>query len=225
MPSMKSRLFPQLLAAILAVSAVGARQPNATPQIRVATGSGIAALPEVKGPFFDIAKYGARPNGPAVANQAAINDAIAAASAAGGGTVLVPSGDFRTYTIRLKSRVGLHLASRDSILRAAVQGAAPAGDGGFYDAPEPNPFVGLQDHGHSHWANSLIYGVDVENVTISGPGLIDGSHFNDRGETIYQIGVQVHEDTSYRRVAFSEGTRFAVLKTYETIEDLSLIHI
>src|SRR4029077_13860635 len=42
---------------------------------------------------------------------------------------------------------------------------------------------------------------------------------NDRGETIYQIGVQVHEDTAYRRVAFTEGTRFAVLKTYETIED------
>jgi regulator of sigma E protease len=41
----------------------------------------------------------------------------------------------------------------------------------------------------------------------------------DRGETIYQIGVQVHEDTAYRRVAFTEGTRFAVTKTYETIED------
>ena len=61
---------------------------------------------------------------------------------------------------------------------------APARDGGFYDAPEPNLFVGLQDHGHSHWANSLIYGVDVENVMISGPGLIDGSHLNARGETV-----------------------------------------
>ena len=30
----------------------------------------------------------------------------------------------------------------------------------------------------------MIYGVDVENVTISGPGLIDGSDVNDRGETI-----------------------------------------
>jgi len=42
---------------------------------------------------------------------------------------------------------------------------------------------------------------------------------NDRGETVYQIGVQVHEDTAYRRVAFAEGTKFAVVKTYETIED------
>ena len=178
---MKFRLLRLLLAAVLLAATAA---PSESQQIRVATGSGVKVLPEVRGPFFDITKYGARPNGPAMANQAAINDAIAAAAAAGGGTVVVPPGVFKTYTIRLKSRVGLHLASRDSILRAAVQGAAPDGDGGFYDAPEPNLFVGLQDHGHSHWANSLIYGLDVENVTISGPGLIDGSYLNDRGETV-----------------------------------------
>ena len=178
---MMFRRFRPLLAAMLVIAAPVL---CASQQIRVATGSGVSRLPEVRGPFFDITKYGARPDGPAVANQAAINDGIAAAAAAGGGTVVVPSGAFRTYTIRLKSRVGLHLASRDSTLRAAVQGASPGGDGGFYDAPEPNLFVGLQDHGHSHWANSLIYGVDVENVMISGPGLIDGSYINDRGETV-----------------------------------------
>jgi regulator of sigma E protease len=42
---------------------------------------------------------------------------------------------------------------------------------------------------------------------------------NDRGETVYQIGVQVHEDTAYRRVAFFEGARYASVKTFETIED------
>ena len=62
---MESRLFHQFLAAMLVVAAVGARQPIAPPQIRVATGSGLAALPEVKGPFFDITKFGAQPNGPA----------------------------------------------------------------------------------------------------------------------------------------------------------------
>ena len=126
--------------------------------IPVATGSGVTALPEPRAPFFDITKFGAAPGGPAVANQRAINDAIAAAASAGGGTVVVPAGVFNTYTIRLKSRVGLHLASRESILRAAVAGTGAGQGGGFYDAPEPNLFVGLQDHGHSHWANSLIYG-------------------------------------------------------------------
>jgi regulator of sigma E protease len=42
---------------------------------------------------------------------------------------------------------------------------------------------------------------------------------NERGETVYQIGVQVHEDLAYRRVAFLEGVRFAGLKTFETIDD------
>jgi regulator of sigma E protease len=42
---------------------------------------------------------------------------------------------------------------------------------------------------------------------------------NDRGETVYQIGVQVHEDSAYRRVAFFEGARYASLKTFETIDD------
>jgi regulator of sigma E protease len=42
---------------------------------------------------------------------------------------------------------------------------------------------------------------------------------NERGETVYQIGVQVHEETAYRRVAFGEGVKFAAVKTYETIDD------
>jgi regulator of sigma E protease len=42
---------------------------------------------------------------------------------------------------------------------------------------------------------------------------------NDRGETIYQIGVQVHEDTAYKRVAFSEGARYAGLVTVEKIKE------
>jgi regulator of sigma E protease len=42
---------------------------------------------------------------------------------------------------------------------------------------------------------------------------------NDRGETVYQIGVQVHEDSAYRRVQFLEGVRLAGLKTFETIDD------
>jgi regulator of sigma E protease len=40
----------------------------------------------------------------------------------------------------------------------------------------------------------------------------------ERGETVYQIGVQVHEDTAYRRVAFGEGVKFAAVSTYETID-------
>jgi len=152
--------------------------------VKVATGSGVLVLPKPKGPMFDITKYGAVADGPAVKNTEAINAAIDAAAAAGGGTVVVPAGTFKTYSIRLKSNVGLHFASADSVIRAAVSGTGKGQDGGNYDAPEKNLFVGLQDGGHSHWANSLIYGIGVSHVMISGPGLIDGSYKDANGVTV-----------------------------------------
>jgi regulator of sigma E protease len=46
---------------------------------------------------------------------------------------------------------------------------------------------------------------------------------NERGETIYQIGVQVHEDTAYKRVAFSEGAKYAGQVTVEKIRETASI--
>ena len=134
--------------------------------------------------MFDITRFGAVSDGPALRNQQAINAAIDAAAKAGGGTVVIPAGTFKTYSIRLRSNVGIHFASKNSILRAAVQGTGEHQDGGFYDAPEVNLFDGLQDMGHSHIANSLIYGIGVNNVMISGPGLIDGSYIDSKGATV-----------------------------------------
>jgi len=163
-----------------------AQTASATPSaaIKIATGSGVITLPKSHGPTFDILKYGAKPDGPAMVNQKAINDAIDAAAAAGGGVVVVPPGAFKTYSIRLKSNVELHFASKDSMLRAAIAGTGAGQDGGYYDAPEKNLFVGVQDEGHSHWANSLIYGIDVHNIMISGPGLIDGSYTDSNGVVV-----------------------------------------
>ncbi len=192
---MKARGFPGALAAVLVSMVVACQSSHrpvvapapaveVNPSIRIATGSGVGVLPEPRAPFFDITAYGAVSGGAALANQAAINAAIDAASAAGGGTVLLPEGDYTTYTVRLRSGVGLHLASPKTVLRAAIAGKGAGKDGGLYDAPEPNLYVGLQDHGHSHFANSLIYGADVSDVMISGPGLIDGSRLDDKGQTL-----------------------------------------
>ena len=179
--------FAGILAALAPCIDSAAAQPASSAPaspIKIATGSGILALPAPKGPMFDITSFGAVPGGPALQNQTAINAAIDAAAKAGGGTVVIPAGTFKTYSIRLKSNVGLHFASGDSILRAAVQGTGEHQDGGFYDAPEVNLFDGVQDMGHSHIANSLIYGIGVENVMISGPGLIDGSYSDSNGVTV-----------------------------------------
>ena len=48
-------------------------------------------------------------------------------------------------------------------------------NGGTYDPAEPNtPWEDYQDYGHNHWHNSLIWGEDIHDFSITGPGLIYG---------------------------------------------------
>jgi polygalacturonase len=97
----------------------------------------------------------------------AIRAAIAAAQA--GDTVRIPAGRFLSFSVPLKSQLHLHLAEG-----AVLEAADPAIHGGRYDEAEPNPWDLYQDFGHSHWKNSLLYGIDVEDIRIDGPGLIHG---------------------------------------------------
>lgn len=134
---------------------------------------------------FDICAYGAGTDMPPVTNTIAINAAIREASIEGG-TVIVPKGDYRVYTIVLMSGVNIYL-SEGSILHAAKTEIKNSyelqeEEGGNYGEPEINLYAGLQDHGHSYFRNSLIYGCDLQDVMIYGPGLIDGSFLNDKGE-------------------------------------------
>src|ERR1039458_10145682 len=60
------------------------------------------------GPFFNILDYGARNDASAPAT-AAIRSAIQAAQAVGGGTVLIPAGNYVSGAIELVSNLTLHL--------------------------------------------------------------------------------------------------------------------
>ena len=132
-------------------------------------GAGLA-LAQMPPRAFDVRTFGATGDGKTL-DTGAINQAIDAAAAAGGGTVLFPAGTYASYSIHLKSNVGLYLDHGATILAADP----PAeGTPGGYDAPEPNPFDLYQDFGHCHWHNSLIWGETLENVSISGPGRIFG---------------------------------------------------
>jgi polygalacturonase len=163
--------------------------------IQLATGNQVAKpdIPSDAAHTFNILDYGAVSyNLPAAStvgtvNQQAIQAAIDAAYAVGGGTVVVPSGNFRTYTIHLKNNVRLLLKEEDSVIQAARSArssnnsAKALNDGGNYTAPEAFFYARLQDQGHSHYMNSLIVAYDAENVIIEGPGLIDGSWVNAAG--------------------------------------------
>ncbi|HEX3983668.1 MAG TPA: glycosyl hydrolase family 28-related protein, partial [Acidisoma sp.] len=124
-------------------------------------------------PVFDPRDYGAVGDGVAL-DSPAINAAIARAAAQGGGTVRLSRGTYRAFSIRLESRIRLHLEA-GSVLLAADPPAEPTATGG-YDLPERSIAARFpyQDFGHSHWRNSLLSGLDLSDVVIDGTGLIWG---------------------------------------------------
>jgi polygalacturonase len=117
----------------------------------------------------NVRAFGAVGDG-SVLDSPAINKAIEAAADRGGGTVFFPAGDYLCTSIHLKSNVGLYLDQG-----ATIVAAKPEPDKGIaYDPPEPNKWDAYQDFGHCHWQNSLIWGENLHDVSILGPGTIWG---------------------------------------------------
>src|SRR5665647_2688986 len=68
----------------------------------------LALSSSAKEVFYNVLDFGARGDGK-TNNTKAINAAIAAAAKNGGGTVYFPAGNFLSFTIRMKSKITLHL--------------------------------------------------------------------------------------------------------------------
>ncbi len=164
---------------------------------------------------YDVKSYGAAGDGKTL-DTAAINKAIDAAAAAGGGTVHFPAGTYASHSIRLKSNIALYLDQGATLL------AAPAEPNVGYDPAEPNEFgdkFRYQDFGHSHWHNSLIWGERLENVSIMGPGKIDGSKGLTRGESTRAnggnkaIALKLCRNVIIRDLTFYMCGHFCILPT------------
>lgn len=108
-----------------------------------------AAVPS----YYNVRKYGAKGDGKNIDSDA-INKAIISASADGGGAVYLPAGTYLSYSIRMKDNIRLYL-DRGAVIKAAV----PTEKQG-YDIAEANEST-YQDFGHSHWKNSLIWGIGL----------------------------------------------------------------
>jgi len=96
---------------------------------------------------FNVKDYGATGR-KADDARPAIEKAIEACAQAGGGTVILPAGDYTSGTIHLRSHVTLHIDA-GATLYAATNDAS-------FDK------------------QGLLYGEDLENVTIEGRGTVDG---------------------------------------------------
>jgi polygalacturonase len=161
--------------------------------------------------FFNVKDFGAKADGKTI-DSPAINSAIDAAVKVGGGTVILPAGTYASYSIRLKSNICLQLEAGATLLAAFPE------NGTGYDAAEPNAYNKYQDFGHSHWHNSLIWGENLENVTICGQGLIDGAGLT-RGESRLPgvgnkaISLKLCHNVILRDVKMQHCGHFALLAT------------
>ena len=136
------------------------------------TGAAGSATPT----FFDVRAFGATGDGKTV-DSPAINKAIEAAAAAGGGTVVFPSGHLFSFSIRLKSHVtsistqGAAILAADSpqarrnhrLHRAAPTTPPSPRPLGRLPGLRPQPLAQLADLGRRH-----------HDFSITGPGLIYG---------------------------------------------------
>jgi polygalacturonase len=130
----------------------------------------VAPVAGAAGPVFDVRAFGATGDGKSI-DSPAINRAIQVASVKGG-VVYVPAGSYACYSLRLASSIVLYLEAGATILAADTP---REGTVSGYDAAESNaPWEAYQDFGHNHWHNSLIWGENIHDVAILGPGLIWG---------------------------------------------------
>ncbi len=114
--------------------------------------------------IFDIREYGAKPDGRTM-NTAAIQRAVIACHAAGGGRVFCGPGDYLTGPLELQDHVELHLAPGCRIL----------------GSPNPADYHPLISEGFRHanapegTADYLIGARHARNIAITGPGEINAS--------------------------------------------------
>ena len=106
---------------------------------------------------YNIRIYGAKGDSKTL-DTAAVQAAIDACTAAQGGVVLVPAGDFVIGTVELKSNVTLHLAAAGRLLGSEKIEHYSAGKG----VPPGNGNV------------VLLYAANAENISIEGRGTVDG---------------------------------------------------
>lgn len=123
-------------------------------------------LPKITQPSFkkdtlNIQKLGAKPDGVTL-NTETINKAINTISKKGGGVVLVPKGIWLTGPIELKSNVNLHIQKSAIVLFT--------GDKSQYALVE-----GSYEGKKAARNQSPISATGVENIAITGKGIIDGN--------------------------------------------------
>jgi len=118
-------------------------------------------VPGVPPAVVNVRDHGATGDGRTLDTRA-LQAAIEACGAGGGGTVYLPSGTYLSSTLVLKSNMTLHLES----------GAVLLGSTDLADFPSTRPAYRSYIDGYTE--RSLIYAERLENIAVVGRGAIDG---------------------------------------------------
>ena len=111
---------------------------------------------------FNVRDYGARGEG-ATLDRDAIQSAIDACNAAGGGAVRVPAGTYLTGSLQVKSGVCLHLEAGARLLSN--------------ERPEDFRELCKTPYGNlPGQIQALLWADKAENVSVTGQGIVDGAH-------------------------------------------------
>ncbi len=116
---------------------------------------------------YNVKTFGATGNGQ-TSDTKAINTAIDSAANSGGGRVYFPAGNYLSGSIHLKSNISLYLEQGATLI------ATDQNPTSEYDAAEQTVNTTYQDYGHSHFHDAFIWGENLHDVSILGPGTIWG---------------------------------------------------
>jgi polygalacturonase len=170
--------------------------------------------------YFNVHNFGAAGDGTNL-DSPAINQAINAAAAAGGGTVYFPAGTYLSGSIHLKSNVHLLIDAGATILGAPQNLSA-------YDETEPFHGIAYQDGGHCYFHNSLIWGENLTNVSITGQGTINGGGLVREGRILDEMCGYEHFLTPNARTypPVRLGDKAIALKLCRNVQirDITIVH-
>jgi polygalacturonase len=190
----------------------------------------LAFLPSVRSAdvagvqYYNARSFGATGDGKTL-DSPAINKAIEACAGAGGGTVFLPAGTYLSGSIRLKSNIHL-LIDAGAVILGAPQNL------NAYDPEEPFTGPAYQDGGHTFFHNSLIWGENLTNVSITGQGTINGGGLSigdgseDRASGFSNFGRGTMPAPSTTSVGARIGNKAIALKLCRNVllRDITILH-
>ncbi len=155
---------------------------------------------------FNVRDFGAKGDGITL-DSGAINAAIAACSAAGGGKVMVPPGKFYSGTLQLRSQVTLFLDAG-----ARLIGSTNLQDYSSFVPPEGTP----ESKFRAGWHRALLVGDGLTDVTVTGHGIIDGNKvFDAKGEERmrgpHTVILGNCTNLVFRDISFVDSANYAIM--------------